>query len=93
MNCAVCHWPMSPKLQWVSAGYGCALWHCADCNCDIAAKAPLNKFANGFQPSVSNPDELSDSECQSILDLLRNILSEARPSALRTQLSEVLNDG
>jgi len=70
-----------------------ALWHCADCNCDIAAKAPLDKFANGFQPSVSNPAELSDSDCQSILDLLRNILSDARPSALRTQLSEVLNDG
>lgn len=91
MNCAVCHWPMTPKLQWESAGYGCALWHCSDCQCDIAAKAPISKFRHGFEPSVS--EDMSVEFTQSIISVLRDILADARPSALKTQLEEVLNDG
>jgi len=91
MNCAVCHWPMTPKLQWIAAGYGCALWHCSDCQCDIAAKAPISKFRHGFEASVS--DDISDTSAENILSVLQDILAEARPSALRNQLCEVLNDG
>lgn len=92
MNCPVCHWPLKPRLQWQTHGYGCAIWRCEGCNCDMAAKAPIESFSS-FPENPVQSETTSDSECVSILNALREILSDARPSALKTQLEEVLNDG
>lgn len=94
MDCPVCRWPLEPKLQWKTHGYGCAIWRCEACESDIAAKTPVSKFRNGF---VATPtDQLTDAEsqqCLSILTAIRAILEDSRPSALKAQLEEVLNDG
>ena len=93
MDCPVCNWPLKHRLQWVTHGYACAIWRCESCESDITAKTPESKFRN-FIPTEAADLTISEQEqCLSILSAIRATLADARPSALKAQLEEVLNDG
>ena len=88
MNCPSCGWPISLTHQWETHGFACAIWRCSDCDLDMTAKTPVHKFRNGKWITPQN----QDSELKAIVETIESIVKDARPSNLKSQIEDVIND-
>ena len=72
MLCPLCGWGSKLVKEWNSHGYACAIYRCEDCECDVAAKTPIEKFKKGkwvCEETLKENDEPIVAEWREVMEI------------------------